>query len=241
LFFLEKIKQAEPKYGMKEKLFLLHGALGSRKQFSPVLERLEESFDVYTLNFEGHGGNESLNEFSIQLFTKNVIDFMQVNSIDKVNIFGYSMGGYVALNLALIAPKKVKKKITLGTKFNWGLESAAKEVQMLNPIIIEEKFPHFAEKLKQEHKPQNWKVVMKKTAKMMIDMANGARLLDSDFKKINHTVIIGIGSLDTMVSYEESEYVSRLVPNSKLIKLEGVKHPIDKIGTDELIEYIRLI
>jgi pimeloyl-ACP methyl ester carboxylesterase len=224
---------------MKEKLILLHGALGSKNQFNPVIERLKEFYEVYSINFEGHGGNESLNEFSIQVFTENVIDYMQINSIDKATIFGYSMGGYVALNLALKAPKKIKKIITLGTKFKWDMESAEKEVKMLDPIVIEEKVPLFAERLKQEHDPQNWKVVMKKTAKMMIDMAEGARLIDSDFKKIHQKVIIGIGSLDTMVSYEESEYISRLLPNSKLIQLEGVKHPIDKIGTDELIEYIR--
>jgi pimeloyl-ACP methyl ester carboxylesterase len=224
---------------MKEKLLLLHGALGSKNQFSPLIERLEEYFDVYAMNFEGHGGIESRIEFSIHTFTENVIEYMDLNSIDRTNIFGYSMGGYVALNLALKAPEKVKKIITLGTKFNWNIEAAEKEVKLLNPMMIEEKVPQFAEKLKQEHHPENWKLVMKKTAEMMINMANGARLMDTDFKKINQKVIIGIGSLDTMVSYEESEYVSKLLPNSKLIKLQGVKHPIDKIGTDELINYIR--
>lgn len=224
---------------MKEKLLLLHGALGSKNQFSSLINGLDDFFDIYTMNFEGHGGDQSLNEFSIELFTKNVIDYMQVNSIDKVTIFGYSMGGYVALNVALTNPKKVTKIITLGTKFNWSIESAEKEIKLLNPTIIEEKVPLFAKRLQQVHFPQNWKTVMNKTAKMMVNMANGAQLKESDFIKINQNVIIGIGSLDTMVSYEESEYVSRLLPNSKLIKLEGVEHPIDKIKTDDLINYIR--
>ena len=224
---------------MKQNLLLLHGALGSKKQFSTLKERLNESFEVYAINFEGHGGTTSQNEFSIQLFTKNVLDYLQSNSIDATTIFGYSMGGYVALATALKNPEKVKKIVTLGTKFQWDLESAAKETKMLNPIKIEEKVPAFAEKLKLEHHPQDWKEVMHKTAQMMIHMAEGAKLSDSDFKKINQSVVIGIGSLDHMVSYEESKYVSELIPNSELIHLEGVKHPIDTIGTDELIQYIR--
>ena len=225
---------------MKETLILLHGALGSKNQFSLLIKALDPYFDIHTFNFEGHGGHESANEFSIQLFTKNLIDYVQANSIEEADVFGYSMGGYVALNAALKIPGKIKKVLTLGTKFEWTTESAAKEVRMLNPDKIEEKIPQFAERLRQEHMPQDWKKVMKKTADMMVDMGNGARLMDSDFKRIIQQVTIGIGSLDNMVSYEESKYVSDLLPNSKLVQLEGVKHPIDQIETDQLVNYIRI-
>ena len=223
---------------MKEKLLLLHGALGSKNQFSEIKEQLKDYFEVYVLNFEGHGGSKTQKEFSIELFTENVISFLESTSFNKINIFVYSMGGYVAINTALKAPQKIKKIITLGTKFKWNIESAEREAKMLNPIKIEEKVPHFAEKLKQEHQPQDWKIIMEKTAKMMLNMGNGAKLADADFKKINQTVIIGIGSLDNMVSYEESEYVSKLLPNSKLIKLNDVKHSIEKIAIDKLVDYI---
>ncbi len=224
---------------MKQKLLLLHGALGSKNQFKGLKEKLGDSYDLYPLNFEGHGGQESSNDFSIALFTKNVLDFIDESAIDKVTVFGYSMGGYVALNAALQLPAKIKKIITLGTKFNWTLESAQKEVRMLNPIKIEEKVPHFAEKLRQEHHPSDWKRVMKKTANMMINMAQGAKLSDTDFKHIQQEIVIGVGSLDTMVSYSESEYISGLLPNSKLVKLEGVKHPIEQIPIDKLVHYIQ--
>lgn len=223
---------------MKETLLLLHGALGSKDHFCSLKKRLEETYDVYAINFEGHGGEESVNDFSIQLFTGNVIEFIETHSINDVHIFGYSMGGYVALNEALKIPKKVKKILTLGTKFNWDMESAEAEVKLLNPTKIEEKVPQFAENLRQLHAPQDWKVVMNKTADMMINMARGAKLFDDDFKKIHQHVVIGIGSLDNMVSYEESEYVSNLLPNAQLIQLEGVKHPIETIGTEELLHFI---
>ncbi|MEM7163468.1 MAG: alpha/beta fold hydrolase [Bacteroidota bacterium] len=225
---------------MKEKVILLHGALGSKKQFDSLKIGLEDYFEVHSFNFEGHGGNESDNEFSIQLFTENLNDYLDTNSIGKATIFGYSMGGYVALNAAIKIPEKIEKVLTLGTKFKWDMESAEIEVNRLNPSKIEEKIPHFAEKLRQEHSPQDWKQMMNKTADMMMNMAKGARLMDNDFKRINQEVIVGIGSLDNMVSYEESNYVSNLLPKAKLISLEGVKHPIDKIETDQLINYIRL-
>jgi len=223
---------------MKEKLLLLHGALGSKNQFNSIKEKLGKYFDTYFLNFEGHGGEATSKKFSIELFTENVIDFLETRSIESINIFGYSMGGYVALNTALKIPQKIKKITTLGTKFKWDIESSEKEVKMLDPMKIEQKIPHYAEKLRQEHQPQDWKLVMDKTATMMIAMGKGAKLTNEDFKEIVQPVIIGIGNLDTMVSYEESELVSKLLPNSKLIKLEGVEHPVDKIPSDKLIEFI---
>lgn len=223
---------------MKEKLLLLHGALGSKKQFNSLIKELEISFDVYTMNFEGHGGVESFNDFSIGLFTKNVIKYLEELGIDNINIFGYSMGGYVALQTALNIPKKINKIITLGTKFNWDIESAQREVKMLDPIKIEEKVPRFAKKLQQEHHPEDWKKVMKKTAVMIINMAKGNTLNDSDFKKIDQPVIIGIGDLDSMVSYEESKYIYKILPNAKLVRLEGVEHPIEKIDLEQLANFI---
>ena len=224
---------------MKEKLLLLHGALGSKKQFNAIKDALNEQFDVHHLNFEGHGGVQSDKEFSIQLFTENVIKFLEENSIEKINVFGYSMGGYVALNTALKAPGNISKIVTLGTKFNWDIESANKELRMLNPDKIEEKVPQFANKLKEEHHPLDWKEVVSKTANMMLGLANGNKLKEEDLKKINHNVVIGIGTLDKMVSLEESENASNLLPNGSLNQLKDFQHPIDKVDPSDLVLYVK--
>lgn len=223
---------------MKEKLLLLHGALGSKKQFASVKPLLENTFDIYDMDFAGHGDFKSNNNFSMQLFTQNVIDYLNQKNIENINIFGYSMGGYVALNMALKNRDKIKKIATLGTKFNWSIESAQKETRMLNPDKIEEKVPHFANKLKEEHFPQDWKKIIRKTAGMMMGLAEGEKLTDADFKQINTPVQIGVGSLDKMVTIEESENAADLIPNATFKIIEGIPHPIDKIDTNALFNYI---
>ena len=223
---------------MKTNLILLHGALGTKNQFKALKERLKNSFDVHDFNFEGHGGIRTDKDFSMDLFTDNLIEFLDSKSLDQVNVFGYSMGGYVALNAALRSPSRFRKIMTLASKFNWDPNSAEREVKMLNPDIIEEKVPHFAERLKKEHHPQDWKEVMKKTAAMMINLGNGARLSDDDFRKIEHNVCIGIGDKDRMVSIEESERIAKLIPNSDLVVLAGVEHPIEKVDLELLEKHI---
>lgn len=147
---------------MKPALLLLHGALGAKSQLEPLKKIIENDFEIHLLNFEGHGDKNSNNDFSIELFAKNLLDFLNENNVEKVNIFGYSMGGYVALQLATQHPKRFEKIVTLGTKFKWSPEEAAKETRMLNPEKIEEKVPAFANYLNQLHTGRIGKSTCKK-------------------------------------------------------------------------------
>lgn len=167
---------------MNANLLLLHGALGCKDQFDPLAKILEDHFNLHLLNFEGHGGEHSDIHFSIDLFAGKTSDFIKENKIEGTNVFGYSMGGYVALKLALNQPGTINKIITLGTKFQWDETTAEKEIKMLNPENIELKVPQFAAELKRRHYPEDWKIVMKKTAGMMHALGNGQAMKLSDFK-----------------------------------------------------------
>ena len=90
-------------------LLLLHGAIGAKDQLQPIAEQLKNTFDVHTLNFSGHGGEPMPSSFSIEQFAGDVLLFLKQNNISKTNIFGYSMGGYVALYLAKHHPDRLKR------------------------------------------------------------------------------------------------------------------------------------
>ena len=224
---------------MKHNLLLLHGALGSEVQFKSLQKLLANDFNVHTLNFEGHGGRFSEDEFCMERFAENVVEKLQILGILNTHIFGYSMGGYVALTLAKKYPELVAKIVTLGTKFDWTLETAQQEVKMLNPEKIEEKVPAFAKRLHELHQPNDWKEVMQKTAEMMLALASGKKLTNADLHQIQHKSLIGIGSLDNMVTLEESENAATQLPNATLKIIENVKHPIEKVDVTILATVIR--
>lgn len=219
-------------------ILLLHGALGSKQHFDSLVFELEKSMSVYTMNFEGHGGEISNRPFLMDNFVENVVDFIHENHLQGINVFGYSMGGYVALKLASEYPNIVGTITTLGTKFDWSPESSAKEVKMLNPKIIEEKVPRFAERLNELHAPNDWKEVMLKTAEMMLNLGNGNAISEETFKTITQKVIIARGLNDTMVSEEESILVANLIPKAKYVELIDVEHPIEKIPTKVLYRLV---
>lgn len=215
-------------------LILLHGAIGSSKQLTPLANLLQPHFKIHTLDFEGHGGRESSQSYSINLFVQNVLDYLDKENIQKVSIFGYSMGGYVALKLAAMYPERVERIITLGTKFDWSPETALKESKMMNPEKIEEKIPKFAEYLRNLHSPLDWKQVLGETANMMIELGNGSGLKKVDFDSIQIPVQIGIGDQDQMVTITESENVAKMLTNSEFKIYPGLPHPIEKVDIEQI-------
>jgi esterase/lipase len=216
------------------KLLLLHGAIGSSGQLQPLADILKSKYDVSLLNFSGHGGNVGPDYFSIELFAKDVLNWMKNNSVEKIDVFGYSMGGYVALYLARHFPEKINRIFTLATKFNWTPESASSEIKMLNPETITEKLPNFALTLQERHAPRDWKKIMTMTTDMMMSMGNKNVLSKEDFQSIDHEIILSVGDNDKMVSIDETENVSNLLWNSKMIVLKDTKHSIEGVDVEVL-------
>lgn len=221
-----------------QKLLLLHGALGSAAHFTHLKQLLANTFQIHTLNFESHGGREVVDTLSIPGFAEEVLAYVNENNIDKISIFGYSMGGYVALHLAKQHPERVDKVFTLATKFNWTPDGAAKEAAMLNPIKINEKVPKYVAALEQLH-GNNWKELMRKTADMMLGLGNDPALRDADFTQIKVPVLLAVGDQDAMVTIAETENVHRLIPNSEFLVLPDTIHPIDRVNQEELANRIR--
>lgn len=216
----------------------MHGALGSRTQLESLEAGLSSEFNVFRFNFEGHGGRPSRGSYTLEVFTRNLLEVFEENKLDSANLFGYSMGGYVALNFAKNYPDLVENIITLATKLNWTEATAEKEVKMLQPEKIKEKVPRFAKILEERHRPMNWEEVLQKTAQMMLDLGSGKGLDDEVFKHINHRTLISVGDLDKMVSIEESAHVAGLLPNGSLKVIENVEHPIEKADMEILASII---
>ncbi len=219
-------------------LLLLHGAIGSKDQLEPLSNELQGSFEVHNLNFSGHGGAPFVGEFSIQNFAEEVHHYLKENQLKKVSIFGYSMGGYVALYLAHKFPERVEKIVTLATKFSWSPEIASREVNMLNPTIIQEKIPAFAKTLQERHAPNSWKLLMEKTSKMMLALGEKPLLIQEDFQNIDTPVKLAIGNADKMVTIDETAQVADGLPNSELLILPDVQHPIEKVPVLLLVQEI---
>ncbi|HWY10831.1 MAG TPA: alpha/beta fold hydrolase [Bacteroidia bacterium] len=209
-------------------IILLHGAIGSKDQLEPLAKELSShGYQTYSLNFSGHGQTPFQNQFSIPQFADELKLFIEKNNLDKPNVFGYSMGGYVALYLAS-EQNILGNIITLGTKFEWSPEISAKEIKMLDAKKILEKVPGFAEALQKRH-GNNWQLLLQRTAEMMTDLGNNNLLNRNSFSKIKNKVLIGLADGDTMVSVEETDNAASKIIAAKRYTLQNTKHPIETV------------
>lgn len=213
----------------KKNLLLLHGALGCEKQMEALRENLSDHFTLHSLDFEGHGRRTSAAAFTMNLFCKNLGEYLDRHAIESSCVFGYSMGGYVALNYALQYHGRLEKIVTLGTKFDWTPESAAAECRKLNPEKMEEKIPVFTQHLKKLHPANDWKSLVRKTADLMQDLGNHSALQAADFRKIQTPVLLCLGEYDQMVSVKESQDVAEQLQNGRLKILSNQEHPFEKV------------
>jgi pimeloyl-ACP methyl ester carboxylesterase len=103
-------------YGRGNPVVLLHGWLGSWGCWLGTMEALSSDYRVYALDFWGFGESDKRREsYNISDFVRLVDQFMERMGIHTAPVVGHSMGGTVALNLALDRPRRVDKVAIVGS------------------------------------------------------------------------------------------------------------------------------
>lgn len=219
-------------------ILLLHGALGAKNQLDPLAAALRDAGrTVHSMNFSGHGGEPfHPSGFGIEVFAGDVEQFLDRQGIGPCDIFGYSMGGYVAVWLAHLSPERIGRIVTLGTKFDWSVESAEREVKKVNPDIIESKVPAFARILESRHRPNDWRNLLHKTAAMMTALGVAPLLTDEILSSINVPITVCLGDNDDMADRGYSEEVSRILPKGSFILIDSTPHPIERVRVNSLVK-----
>jgi pimeloyl-ACP methyl ester carboxylesterase len=219
-------------------LILLHGALGHNDVFKPFQEELSKYFTIHTPLFSGHGTIEIPEDgITIEKYTQELKEYIEREHLKDVYIFGHSMGGYVALCYASQYPSTLHSIMTLGTKFDWTEEQALKESRMLNPDIIAEKIPKYAQLLENQH-GSKWKRLLPAIAEMMISLGKNPPLKDN-LATIPVPVQIMVGDQDNMVTIEESVKVYKSLSNARLAVIPNTKHPMDKVRSHVLLNTMK--
>lgn len=213
-----------------QQILLLHGAIGSEEQLRPLRDQLASlQYEVHSFNFSGHDGRSISKPISMELFAEETLAYINNHELKNPYVFGYSMGGYVAMYLSALYPGLIQKIITLGTKYEWSPEIAAKEVKMLRPEIIEEKIPAFAAALARRHGDANWKNLLHATADMLLQLGNHPLLNRAQLEKISSEVLLLIGDKDNMVSLKETTDTAQQLQKGSVEILSNTAHPVEQI------------
>jgi pimeloyl-ACP methyl ester carboxylesterase len=100
-------------------LVLLHGGLFDiDQQFGALMPNLASGRRVIAVDFQGHGRTNDIDRpFSAAAFAGDVLGVVDHLGVQRADIFGFSVGGAVALELAIVHPGRVRKLIVSSTSF----------------------------------------------------------------------------------------------------------------------------
>jgi pimeloyl-ACP methyl ester carboxylesterase len=190
--------------GKGDPLVVLHGAYMNIPSMGKIISLLAENHKVYALEFQGHGRTNDINRpITYSNFAGDVVAFMNAVGLNKADVFGYSMGAEVGLQLAIRYPEKVNKLIAASAAYDvqgWQPEFKAMIPQLSVEMMVSmpfaedyrklapnpDAFPAVVEKLiALEKEPMAWEEDIKKLKTPVLVIAG-----DADVATLEHTVAL---------------------------------------------------
>ena len=86
---------------------LLHGLFGAARNFGAVQRRLAERFRVVALDLRNHGASPHDADASYAAMAADVLETLAALGAPRAALVGHSMGGKVAMTVALLRPEAV--------------------------------------------------------------------------------------------------------------------------------------
>ena len=100
-------------YGTGQPLIILHGMLGTLDNWHSLSKRFAASYRVIAADLRNHGRSPHSDTLTYEAMAEDVLELMETQRLDSTNVIGHSMGGKVAMTLALENPTRVNKLIVV--------------------------------------------------------------------------------------------------------------------------------
>ena len=215
-------------------LVLLHGALGSRAQIEALAAALEQQFDCHAIDFTGHGASPLTGPLSVELLVEQVAEYVTARGLAPAALFGCSLGGYVALQLAATQPELVRAVATLGTKLEWDPRVAERMSGTFDPATLATRTPKLAAALQLAHTAMGWERVCTETRDMLVSLGERPMLTRAAYAGIAQPVRLIVGDRDDTVTLDETVAAYGLLPRGELEVLPATGHAIGRVDVERL-------
>ncbi len=105
--FYRKIGEGQP-------LIILHGLFGQSDNWNTLAKQFaEQNFQVFTVDLRNHGLSPHSDDFNFQVMSDDVLELITDNQLRNVILIGHSLGGKVAMELAIKHPEVIDKLVVV--------------------------------------------------------------------------------------------------------------------------------
>jgi len=95
----------------KPVLIILHGFFASSRNWRSIARQLQRDYHILVPDQRNHGASPHAEPMDYPTMAQDMVDFLQQRGLTKAHFFGHSMGGKVAMWLALNHPERIDKLI----------------------------------------------------------------------------------------------------------------------------------
>jgi 3-oxoadipate enol-lactonase len=232
--------------GQGEPFLLIHGLGSSTRDWEDMIPFLSD-FQIITIDLRGHGrSSKPKGPYSAKMFANDIISLLKKLEISSAHILGISLGGGIALQIAVDYPEFVKTLIVINStaearadSFKMKME-AFKRKLIVRLVGMRKMGEVLAPKLfiKPEQEEQRTKLIERwaENDKKAYIASFGAILgwsVKKDLPNIKCPTLI-IGSDEDYSPSEVKREYTALIPNAKFVEIEDARHAVTVEKPEEL-------
>ncbi len=217
-----------------EAILFIHPLGADNSVFDEIISELKNDYNCYAIDIRGHGKSPISNDkFSINQMAKDIS--YTLNFSEPVHVMGVSIGGMIAMSLAIHNLLPINKLIlsdtghVIGNKEIW--QDRIKLVQEGGVVkVVDMALERWFPKRFRENFPEKIELCRSLQLQTHKDGYIGAcRAIQSadftnDLQKISNETIVLNGSDDISTPPSLGKELSSLIQNAKFIELEGIGH-----------------
>jgi pimeloyl-ACP methyl ester carboxylesterase len=97
-------------------VLFIHGLLGSRRNWTHLVETLDADHRVLAPDLFGHGASaKPMGDYSLGAHAATLRDLLDQLGIDRVTLVGHSLGGGIAMQFCYLFPERVERLVLVSS------------------------------------------------------------------------------------------------------------------------------
>jgi len=240
-----------------ETLLLLHG-FAFRVGMYPLAQQLSSQFRLIIPDLPFSVKNDAFVQHNLPGYADFLLEFVRTLKLDRISIFGNSLGGTLALMCARIAPDLFKRLVIRSPLWSVAQLPWYLRIKPLNRLHLSlsknrsyaiwalERFYQASARLSAVDKYAGDSIVPYQVEQISPRVLSRflAELLDVEFtdalKGIHTETLIVWGEQDTFIPSTWGASLANLLPNACYLEMQGEYHNISTVDTAKLAEEINL-
>jgi len=221
--------------GSGSPVVLVHGLGGRAEDWAALMPQLvRDHHRVYALDLPGYGRSDwpANAAYSIPEQTALVEAFLDNRKLARADLAGWSMGGWLAMRLALDQPQRIRRLVifdSAGTRFPLAWDTSIFEpdtpakLRTLDDLLMAGPAPHVPAFIQRDIfrfvGRHGWVV-----RRNMNSLLTGADLLDGKLGALPMPMLIVWGKQDHLIPVAIGEQIHHDVPQSEFVVVDGCGH-----------------